>query len=84
VEELIEKAQILLGDKIMRQNLQDEIALSPMNTTINQAEVTLMMDGGWNKRASGKAYIIVPLVVRSLLVLEQEGLFFGVIFQTLF
>jgi hypothetical protein len=56
VEELIGKAQILLGDKIMKNNLQDEVALSLMNTTINWAKVTLMIDGGWDQRVSGKAY----------------------------
>jgi hypothetical protein len=41
VEELIGKAQILLGEKILSDNLREEIALSPMNTTINRAKVSI-------------------------------------------
>ena len=56
VEDIIGKAQILIGEKIMKQNLQDKIATSPIDTTLNKAKVRLMMDGGWDQRASGKAY----------------------------
>jgi hypothetical protein len=38
------------------QNLQNEIAVSPMDLTLNRAKLTLMMDGGWDQPASGKAY----------------------------
>jgi hypothetical protein len=55
VEELIGKVQIRLGEKIFKQNLQEEISLSLMNTKLNRAKVTLMMDGGWDQRTSGKA-----------------------------
>ena len=56
VEELIGKQQILLGENILKQNLQEEISLSPLNTTLNRSQLTLMMDGGWDQWASGKAY----------------------------
>ena len=56
VEELIGKAQIRLAKKIMSDNLQEEARLSPMNTEVNRKKVTLCMDGGWDQRASGKAY----------------------------
>ena len=42
--------------KIISSNLQEEIALSPMDLELNKAKVTLMMDGGWDQRASGRAY----------------------------
>ena len=45
-----------MGKKIMEENLQAEIAASPVDTSINKGKVTLMMDGGWDQRASGKAY----------------------------
>jgi hypothetical protein len=50
------KYQIALGKRINEQNLRDEIALSPMNDDSQKANLTLMMDGGWDQRASGKAY----------------------------
>jgi hypothetical protein len=56
VEELIGKAQIILGEKIMKENLEMEINASPMDATLNRKKVTLGMDGGWDQRASGKAY----------------------------
>ena len=56
VEQVIGKAQISLGKTIIRSNLQKEIALSPMDLELNKAKLTLMMDGGWDQRASGKAY----------------------------
>jgi hypothetical protein len=56
VEELIATAQISLGKRIIEENLKKEIALSPMNKELQQAKLTLMMDGGWDQRASGKAY----------------------------
>jgi hypothetical protein len=48
VEELIGKAQILLGEKIIKQNLQNEIAVNPIKMMLyQQAKVTtLMVDGG--------------------------------------
>jgi hypothetical protein len=48
VEELIGKAQIRLGEEILKQNLDEEISLSPMNAELNRAKVTLMMDEGWD------------------------------------
>ena len=56
VEQLIGKFQIALGKKIVAKNLRDEIALSPMNDDLQKAQLTLLMDGGWDQRASGKAY----------------------------
>jgi hypothetical protein len=56
VEEILGKFQIWLGKKIMAKNLKNEIALSPMNDELKKAKLTLMMDGGWDQRASGKAY----------------------------
>jgi hypothetical protein len=56
VEILIGKAQIRLGNFFIKHNLQNEIAVSPMDLTLNRAKVTLMMNGGWDQRASGKAY----------------------------
>jgi hypothetical protein len=52
VEQEIGKAQIALGKKIIKENLQEEILLSPMDLELNKAKVTLMMDGGWDQRAS--------------------------------
>jgi hypothetical protein len=46
VEQEIGKAQIALGKKIIKENLQEEISLSPMDLELNKAKVTLMMDGG--------------------------------------
>jgi hypothetical protein len=62
-EELIGKAQFRLGENIISQNLQEEILLSPMNTSLNWANVTLMMDP--------ERHTIVPPDNRSLLVQEQ-------------
>jgi hypothetical protein len=56
LEQLLGKAQIRLGKEILEQNLRDEIALSPIDPALDRAQVTLMMDGGWDQRASGKAY----------------------------
>jgi hypothetical protein len=56
VEQEIGKAQIALGKKIIKENLQEEISLSPMDLELNKAKVTLMMDGGWDQRASGRAF----------------------------
>ena len=56
VEQLMGKYQIALGKRIIAQNLRYEIALSPMNNELQKAKLTLLMDGGWDQRASGKAY----------------------------
>jgi hypothetical protein len=56
VEELIGKFQIWLGKNIIAENLKNEITLSPMKDELKKAKLTLMMDGGWDQRASGKAY----------------------------
>jgi hypothetical protein len=57
VEQLIAKYQISLGKPIVAENLKKkEIALSPMNEDLQRAKVTFMMDGGWDQRASRKAY----------------------------
>jgi hypothetical protein len=56
VEQEIGKAQIALGKKIIKENLQEEILLSPMDLELKKAKVTLMMDGGWDQRASGRAF----------------------------
>jgi hypothetical protein len=56
VEELIGKREILLGETIIEQNLQDEIAVSEWDTILNKAKVTVCLDAGWDQRASGKAY----------------------------
>ena len=56
IEQMIGKAEILLGKEIIRRNLENEIALSPIDPVLNKAKVTLLMDGGWDQRASGKAY----------------------------
>jgi hypothetical protein len=57
VEEQIDKAQILFGARILKENLQNEIsATSPMDTTLNKAKLMLTMDPGWDQRASGNAY----------------------------
>jgi hypothetical protein len=56
VEELLGKFQIWLGKKIIAENLKNGIALSPKNDKLKKAKLTLMMDGGWDQRASGKAY----------------------------
>jgi hypothetical protein len=53
---LIAQSQICLERQIIAGNLEKEIALSPMNEELQQAKLTLMMDGGWDQRASGKAY----------------------------
>lgn len=56
MEELIGIAQIRIGKDIIDKNLQDEIALSPMDTELKRAQVPLLMDGGWDKRGSGTSY----------------------------
>jgi hypothetical protein len=56
VEQLIGKYQIALGKRIIEQNLRDEIALSLMKDDLQKAKLTLLMDRGWDQRASGKAY----------------------------
>jgi hypothetical protein len=56
VKQKIGKAKIALGKKIIKDNLQKEILLSPMDLELSKAKVTLMMDGGWDQQASGKAY----------------------------
>jgi hypothetical protein len=56
VEQMIGRTQIRLGKKIISSSLQKEIALSPMDLELNKAKVTLMMDGGWDQRAFGRAY----------------------------
>jgi hypothetical protein len=55
VEQMIGKAQIGLGKKIINVSLQKETSLSPMDLELNKAKATLIMDGGWDQRASGKA-----------------------------
>jgi hypothetical protein len=40
----------------MKKNLENEIAESPWDTVLEKAKLTFMMDGGWDQRASGKAY----------------------------
>ncbi len=55
-EQMIGKTQICIGKEIIDKNLQNDIAASPMDLTLNKARVTLMIDGGWDQRASGKAY----------------------------
>jgi hypothetical protein len=70
VEELLGKFQIWLGKNIIAENLKNEIALSPMNDELKKAKLTLMMDGGWDQRASGKAST-VPLDVTCLSELGQ-------------
>ncbi len=41
----------------MKQNLQNKIAVSPWNImSVEKAELTLMMDRGWDQGASNKAY----------------------------
>jgi hypothetical protein len=56
VEQLIGKSQISLGKIILAENMVDEIAASPVDPVLNKAMLTMMMDGGWDQRASGKAY----------------------------
>ncbi len=56
VEELIGKRQISLGETIIEQNLQDEIAVSEWDTVLKKAKVTMGVDAGWDQRASGTAY----------------------------
>jgi hypothetical protein len=46
VEILTGKAPICLCKFFIKHNLQNEIAFSPMDLTLNRAKVTLMMDGG--------------------------------------
>ena len=40
----------------MKKNLKNEIAESPWDTVLKKEKLTFMMDGGWDQRASGKAY----------------------------
>jgi hypothetical protein len=40
----------------MNVNLENEIAVSPWNTVLEKAKLTLMMDGGWDQRAPSKVY----------------------------
>jgi hypothetical protein len=56
VEEQIGKAIILLGEIIIKKNLENEIAESPRDSVLKKAKLTLMTDGGGDQRASGKAY----------------------------
>jgi hypothetical protein len=51
IEQMIGKAEICL---FFNQNLKNEIAVSPMDLTLNKAKVTLMIDGGWDQKC--KAY----------------------------
>jgi hypothetical protein len=60
VEEQIGRAQILFRARILKENLYNKIAVSPMDTTLNKAKLTLMMDGGWDHHASGKVYNYSP------------------------
>jgi hypothetical protein len=46
VEEQISKAIILLGERIMKHNIENEIAVSLWNSFLGKAKLTLMMDGG--------------------------------------
>jgi hypothetical protein len=56
VEEQLGKVIILLGERIMKKNLEKEIAESQWDTVLVKAELTFMMDGGWDQRASRRAY----------------------------
>jgi hypothetical protein len=56
VKQEIGKAQIALGKEIIKENLQEEILLSPMDLELSKAKVKLMMDGGWDQRASSRAF----------------------------
>ena len=56
VEETIGKVQIALGKRILKENVDNENAISPVDPVLNKAKGTLMMDGGWDQHASGKAY----------------------------
>jgi hypothetical protein len=56
VEQLIGKVQVRLGKQILEENMLDEIAASPMDLVLNKAMLTMLSDGGWDQRASGKAY----------------------------
>jgi hypothetical protein len=55
-EEQLGKAIILLGERIMKKNLENEIAESRWDTLLEKAKLTFMMDGGWDQRASRNAY----------------------------
>jgi hypothetical protein len=46
VEEQLGKAIILLRERIMKKNLENEIAESPWDTVLEKAKLTFMMDGG--------------------------------------
>ena len=56
VEQMIGRAQILLGKTNIKANLQNEIAVCPIDPVLNKVKITLMMDGGWEQCAPGKAY----------------------------
>jgi hypothetical protein len=56
VEVQLGKAIILLGERIMKKNLENEISESQWDTVLEKAKLIFMMDGGWDQRASGKAY----------------------------
>jgi hypothetical protein len=56
VEQLLAKAEIKLGKKILEENMIAEIAASPLDPVLKRAMLTMLMDGGWDQRASGKAY----------------------------
>jgi hypothetical protein len=71
VEELLGKFQIWLGKNIIAENLKNEIALSPMNDELKKAKLTLMMDGGWDQRASAVRRTTMPLDVTCLSELRQ-------------
>ena len=49
VEELIAKFQIRLGKKLLNDNLQEEIRLSPMNEKLHRNMLALMMNRGWDQ-----------------------------------
>ncbi len=57
---MIGKAEIELGKAIIKENLQAEIDASPIDQERSKAMLTLMMEGGWDQRASGKAIIVHP------------------------
>jgi hypothetical protein len=77
VEELIGKREIILGEEIMQENLHEEIALSPMNLSLNKAMLTYLVDGGWDQRASQQC--VWPRCVR--LRKNQKGMQYSLLFQ---
>jgi hypothetical protein len=80
LEQLLGTYQIQLGQEIVEQNLRDEISMSPMNADLRRYMITLMMDGGWDQRASGKAYNSNSGRVVSVGGADQQGLFFSLLF----